>query len=178
MFGCTAQPEWSADEPTKVGFVAMPLAARACSAIFALLLLAIGAAGAAGALPATPVTNAVGERMIGWDTYRRLDRLPYLNSGTRTLQLSSFDRSGGDFDISTGNRNGSGGCLAPGGAGCIIAEDHGAGEVDSIWLTRDGGNLRALGNIRIELDGHTVIETPLQSLVDGNLGAPFVWPLV
>lgn len=151
---------------------------RAGSAIFALLLSAIGAAGAAGALPAMPEANAVGERMIGWDTYRRLDLLPYLTPDSRTLQVSSFDRSGGDFDISTGNRNGSGGCLAAGGAGCIIAEDHGAGEVDSIWLTRDGGNLRALGNIRIELDGQTVVDTPLQSLVDGKLGAPFVWPLV
>jgi hypothetical protein len=156
----------------------MPVAARACSSIFALLLLAIANVGAAGATPVTPTSNGVGERMVGWDTYRRLDRLPYLNADTQTLQLSSFDRSGGDFDISTGNRNGSGGCLAPGGAGCIIAEDRGAGEVDSIWLTRDGGNVRAIGNIRIELDGQTVIDTPLQSLVDGNLGAPFVWPLV
>ena len=36
----------------------------------------------------------------------------------------------------------------------------------------------ALGTIRIELDGQTVIDAPLQSLVDGALGAPFVWPLV
>ena len=34
------------------------------------------------------------------------------------------------------------------------------------------------GPIRIELDGQTVIDAPLQSLVDGALGAPFVWPLV
>lgn len=132
----------------------------------------------AGAEPAAPDTTRSGARMVGWDTYRRLDRLPYLNAGSQTLQVSSFDRSGGDFDISTGNRNGSGGCLGPGGAGCVIAEDHGAGEIDSIWLTRDGGNVRALGNIRIELDGQAVVDAPLQSLVDGKLGAPFVWPLV
>lgn len=155
----------------------MPLAARVCSAVLALLL-PISGAGAAAAEPATPDTNHSGERLVGWDTYRRLDRLPYLHPGSQTLQVSSFDRSGGDLDISTGNRNGSGGCLASGGAGCIIAEDHGAGEIDSIWLTRDGGNVRALGNIRIELDGQAVVDTPLQSLVDGNLGAPFVWPLV
>jgi hypothetical protein len=115
---------------------------------------------------------------VGWDTYRRLDRLPYLSADTQALQVSSFDRSGGDFDISTGNRNGTGGCLASGGAGCVIADDRGAGEVDSIWFTRDGGNVRAIGTIRIELDGQTVIDAPLQSLVDGALGAPFVWPLV
>ncbi|ORA11378.1 glycoside hydrolase family 172 protein [Mycobacterium arosiense] len=156
----------------------MSVAARLCTAAFALLLWTIPATGAAGAEPAMPTTKQIGERLVGWDTYRRLDRLPYLNPGSQTLQVSSFDRSGGDFDISTGNRNGSGGCLAAGGAGCVIAEDHGAGEIDSIWLTRDGGNLRALGNIRIELDGQAVVDTPLQSLVDGNLGAPFVWPLV
>lgn len=161
-----------------LGFVAMSAAARVSSAIFALLLLATTETGVAGAEPTTPRTIQSGERTVGWDTYRRLDRLPYFDAGSQTLQVSSFDRSGGDFDISTGNRNGTGGCLAPGGAGCVIAEDRGAGEIDSIWLTRDGGNVRAIGNIRIELDGQTVVDTPLQSLVDGKLGAPFVWPLV
>lgn len=156
----------------------MSAAARVCSAVFAVLLLAIPGTGAAGAEPAAPKANQSGERMVGWDTYRRLDLLPYLDAGSQTLQVSSFDRSGGDFDLSTGNRNGSGGCLAPGGVGCVIAEDRGAGEIDSIWLTRDGGNVSAIGNIRIELDGQTVVDTPLQSLVNGELGPPFVYPLV
>jgi hypothetical protein len=155
------------------------MAVRALSAMFALLLLGIaGVVAGPGIAPAEPIIPGLGERAVGWDTYRRLDRLPYLSADTQTLQVSSFDRSGGDFDISTGNRNGSGGCLASGGAGCVIAEDHGAGEVDSIWFTRDGGNVTAIGTIRIELDGQTVIDAPLQSLVDGVLGAPFVWPLV
>jgi hypothetical protein len=146
--------------------------------MFALLLS--GGAGVAGAGPAAaqPVVTALGERAVGWDTYRQLDRLPYLSADTQTLQVSSFDRTGGDFDISTGNQNGSGGCLASGGAGCVIAEDRGAGEVDSIWFTRDSGNVTRMGTIRVDLDGQTVIEAPLQSLVDGGLGAPFVWPLV
>src|SRR6516225_8381714 len=150
-------------------------AMSAVRAMFAFLLLATAGAAAAAA---APVTRAVGEKSVGWDTYRRLDRLPYLNADTQALQLSSFDRSGGNYDISTGNKNGSGGCLASGGAGCVVAEDRGAGEIDSIWFTRDGGNVTALGNIRIDLDGHPVIDTPLQSLVNGALGAPFVWPLV
>jgi D-arabinan exo alpha-(1,3)/(1,5)-arabinofuranosidase (non-reducing end) len=159
-----------------------PTTARRFSrALFAALLLAVAGlsnlAGAAAA-PAEPATAGLGERTAGWDTYRRLDRLPYLSSDTQSLQVSSFDRSGGDFDISTGNKNGTGGCLASGGAGCVIAEARGAGEVDSIWFTRDGGNVARLGNIRIELDGQTAIDTPLQSLVDGGLGAPFVFPLV
>jgi hypothetical protein len=146
--------------------------------LVALVLMVISSIGAAAAAPAEPVSRSVGEKAVGWDTYRRLDRLPYLNADTRALQLSSFDRSGGNFDISTGNKNGSGGCLASGGAGCVVAEDRGAGEIDSIWFTRDGGNVTALGTIRIELDGQTVIDAPLQSLVNGALGAPFVWPLV
>ena len=151
---------------------------RALSAALVSLQLGIAGVCAVTTASADPISTGPGARAVGWDTYRRLDLLPYLSADTRTVQVSSFDRSGGDFDISTGNRNGTGGCLAPGGAGCVIAQDQGAGEVDSIWFTRDGGNVTALGTIRIELDGHTVIDAPLQSLVDGALGAPFVWPLV
>src|SRR6185437_4686819 len=110
--------------------------ARALAAMFAVLL---GLSGVVTTARADPATSAFGERLVGWDTYRRLDRLPYLSADTETLQVSSFDRSGGDFDVSTGNDNGSGGCLASGGTGCVIAEDRGAGEIDSIWFTRDGG---------------------------------------
>ncbi len=152
------------------------MSVRAWFALCALLLS--GVAGVAGTARAEPLVTGPGERIVGWDTYRRLDRLPYLSAETQTLQVSSFDRSGGDLDISTGNKNGSGGCLASGGAGCVIAEDRGAGEVDSIWFTRDGGNLTRMGSIRVELDGRTVVDAPLQSVVDGGLGAPFVWPLV
>jgi Protein of unknown function (DUF2961) len=151
---------------------------RALSAMLALLLWGIAGVAAAGPVRAEPSITGSGERMVGWDTYRRLDRLPYLSPDTQTLQVSSFDRSGGDFDISTGNQNGSGGCLASGGAGCVIAEDRGAGEVDSIWFTRDSGNVTRMGTIRIDLDGQTVVDAPLQALVDGEVGAPFVWPLV
>lgn len=145
--------------------------------------LALALAAAAGVTVATaaraePVARSTGDRLVGWDAYRRLDRLPYLRTDTQALQVSSFDRSGGDFDLSTGNRNGTGGCLASGGAGCIVAEDRGAGEVDSIWFTRDGGKVTRIGNIRVELDGRTVLDAPLQSVVNGALGAPFEWPLV
>ena len=159
-------------------FVGGRAAVRTSSAMLASLLLGIAGIAAAATAPAEPIVKVPGDPTVGWDTYRRLDRLPYLSAEAQTLQVSSFDRSGGDFDISTGNRNGIGGCLASGGAGCVIAEDRGAGEVDSIWFTRDGGDVTRMGAIRIELDGRTVIDAPLQSLVDGALGAPFVWPLV
>src|SRR5271155_3321695 len=148
---------------------------RALSATFALLLLGIASAGAA---PAEPVVHGIGERAVGWDTYRRLDRLPYLSADTETLQVSSFDRTGGDFDITTGNQNGSGGGLASGGVGGVIAGGRGAGGGGLIWFTRDGGNVSRMGAIRVDLDGQTVMDAPLQSVVDGGLGAPFIWPLV
>ncbi len=161
-----------------LSLVAVPVAVRALSALSVLLLLGIAGTAAAGVAPAEPTVKGRAEKTVGWDTYRRLDRLPYLSADSQTLQVSSFDRTGGDFDISTGNRNGTGGCLSSGRAGCILAEDHGAGEVDSIWLTRDRGNMAAIGAIRVELDGQTVLDAPMQSVVDGALGAPFVWPLV
>src|ERR1700761_2213106 len=167
--GVTTDQHRCADAPNP------SLAVRALSATCAVVLLLIAGAGPA---PAEPVAHGIGERAVGWDTYRRLDRLPYLSADTETLQASSFDRSGGNFDLGTGNDNGSGGCLASGGAGCVIAEDRGAGEIDSMWFTRDSGNVSRMGAIRVELDGHTVLDAPLQSLVDGALGAPFVWPLV
>jgi Protein of unknown function (DUF2961) len=162
----------------KPSFVAIRVFVPALSAMLTFLLLGVAGFAPATAAPAGPVGAGLGERTVGWDTYRRLEQLPYLHADTQSLELSSFDRSGGDFDISTGNKNGSGGCLASGSAGCVVAEARGAGEIDSIWFTRDGGKLTAMGTIRIELDGHTVIDAPLQSLVDGGLGAPFVWPLV
>ena len=156
----------------------MPVAIRGWCATLAFALLAAAGLTAAPAAIAAPIGNGAGERLVGWDTYRRLDRLPYLRTDTQALQLSSFDRTGGDFDLSTGNHNDTGGCLAFGGAGCVVAEDRGAGEVDSIWFTRDGGKVTRIGNIRIELDGRTVLDAALQSVVDGGLGAPFEWPLV
>ena len=98
-----------------------PITPKALSVVFALLLLGIAGVGLAATAPAEPTAAGLGDRMVGWDTYRRLDQLPYLRADTQTLQVSSFQRSGGDFDISTGNKNGSGGCLASGGAGCVIA---------------------------------------------------------
>lgn len=107
---------------------------------------------------------------VGWDAYRRLDRLPDLASGTQTKQFSSFDRSGGNGDFSH--------CLTTTADGCVIAQHTGPGEVDSIWFTRDGGDVTRTGNITVTLDGTTVLHAPLQDVVDGKAGAPFVHPLV
>ena len=125
----------------------------------------------------------LGKGPVGWDTYRRLDQLPYLNPGVQSRAFSAFDRD-------NGNEDGFGGvysCLRVASAGCLIAEDRGAGEITSIWFTQinqsndgipDEGDVRPTGRIRIELDGVTVVDRLLQDVVDGKLGAPFVYPLV
>ena len=60
----------------------------------------------------------------------------------------------------------------------MLAEHQGPGEIDSIWFTRDEGDVRATGSIHVTLDGRTVLNAPLQDVVDGKLGAPFVFPVV
>ncbi len=146
------------------------------SLLAALSCLAVAVSGATGAPPAgaEPAAAAVSNGPVGWDTYRRLDLLPDLASASRTKQFSSFGRNGSNDDGFGGTYS----CLRTDGPGCVLAEDRGPGEVSSIWFTRDEGNVSATGNIRIVLDGVTVLDANLQSVVDGDRGAPFVWPLV
>lgn len=112
-----------------------------------------------------------GKGPVGWDTYRQLGQLPTLPVGVETKQFSSFDRNqrNGDFNhvlrqLPTG--------------GYVLAERSGPGEIDSIWTTSNGGDVTQTGNIHVVLDGKTVLDAPEQDVVDGKLGAPFVYPLV
>ncbi|HEX2397369.1 MAG TPA: hypothetical protein VHI73_04435, partial [Solirubrobacteraceae bacterium] len=112
---------------------------------------------------------------VGWDTLRRVDLLPLFRVGVSTRQFSSYDRRGSNDDGLRGKYS----CLRRTPAeGCVIAEHAGPGEVDSIWFTRNRGVVAATGRLRIELDGRTVVNAPLQRVVDGGLGAPFAFPLV
>ncbi|RJK96385.1 DUF2961 domain-containing protein [Vallicoccus soli] len=143
------------------------------------LVLALAAPVAPVASAAPPASGgaatwAAGKGPVGWDTYRQLDRLPQLTRGVETRQFSGFDRRGGNDDGFEGTYS----CLRQDAGRCVIAEAEGPGEVQSVWFTRDGGNVTATGTIRIELDGRTVLDAPLQDVVDGELGAPFVFPLV
>lgn len=116
-----------------------------------------------------------GKGAIGWNVYRRLDRLPELSCAVQTEQFSGFDRTGFNNDGFEGTYS----CLRQiAGGGCVIAEKSGAGEVQSIWFTRDDGDVTRTGNIKIELDGRTVVDAPLQDVVNGALGSPFTFPLV
>src|SRR3954454_1122435 len=120
------------------------------------------------------VASALDKGPIGWQVYRDLGRMAELRPGAGMRQFSSYDRTGGNED----GFNGVYSCLRTTTTGCVIAEHAGAGQIDSMWFTRDYGSMTANGRIRVELDGLVVLDQPLQDVVDGKLGAPFVWPLV
>lgn len=146
----------------------------------ALVAIPLTAAPPAAAEPTPDLTaahhraTALAKGPIGWDVYRRLDRTGELRTGAQSRQFSSFDRTGGNNDGFAGTYS----CLRQDATGCVIAEHTGAGEIGSIWFTRDYGVVRNTGKITIELDGGTVLDAQLQDVVDGRLGAPWVWPLV
>ncbi|QFY10419.1 DUF2961 domain-containing protein [Nonomuraea phyllanthi] len=142
------------------------------SAILATAALLVG--GLAAPAHARQQEEGGAKGPVGWDVYRRLDRLPELPVGVQTKQFSSFDRTGDNNDGFEGTYS----CLGTTEQGCVIAEHTGAGEVQAIWFTRDGGDVTRTGKITIELDGRKVVDASLQDLVDGRLGAPFAHPLV
>ncbi|NBE92182.1 DUF2961 domain-containing protein [Nonomuraea sp. KC401] len=138
------------------------------------LLAAVVAAGALSAPAQAQAQAAPGKGPVGWEVYRRLDRLPELTTGVQTKQFSSFDRTADNNDGFEGTYS----CLSTSESGCVLAEHTGAGEVQALWFTRDGGDVTKTGTITIELDGRKVVEASLQDLVNGELGAPFTYPLV
>ena len=147
----------------------------------ALLGLALGAAfvvAAPGPTVAAPTAHDDpghgGKGPIGWETYRDLDAMARLRSAAQVRQFSSFDRAGGNNDGFENTYS----CLRNTDDGCVIAERGGAGELESMWFTRDYGSMVHNGRIKVELDGKVVVDELLQELVDGKVGAPFAWPLV
>src|SRR5215468_6828556 len=74
-------------------------------------------------------SSVMGNGPVGWDSFRHLERLPYLSPGVQTRQFLSFDRAGGNADAGYP-------CLRADASGCLLAEDHGPGEIDSMWFTR------------------------------------------
>ncbi|ONI70986.1 hypothetical protein ALI144C_51455 [Actinosynnema sp. ALI-1.44] len=142
----------------------------ASTIISALVLSSVS--GVAHAAPR--VTSATDKGPIGWQVYRQMDQLAAMRPGAMSRQFSSFDRAGGNDDGFVGTYS----CLRTTATGCVIAERTGAGQIDSMWFTRDFGSMVNNGRIKIELDGRVVLDDLLQEVVDGKLGAPWVWPLV
>jgi hypothetical protein len=139
-------------------------------ALSAVLVATTPVALAAAAPPATET----GKGPVGWQTYRDLGAMAQLRPDAQVRQFSSYDRTGGNDD----GFNNTHSCLRHTDAGCVIAERAGAGEIESMWFTRDYGSMVHNGRITVELDGRKVVDSLLQELVDGKVGAPFVWPLV
>jgi hypothetical protein len=135
---------------------------------------AVSPASAATRAAAADAASAPDKGPVGWDIFRQLNRLPELNQGVRTQQFSSFDRTGGNDDFWSQPAQ----CLRLVDGRCVVAEHSGAGEVDAIWFTWNGGDVTSLGDITVTLDGRQVLHAPLQDVVDGKLGAPFEFPLV
>ena len=121
-----------------------------------------------------PDASASARGPIGLNDWRDLNQLPVNPVGVQTRMFSSFDRTGANDDGFSGKYS----CLRQATQGCVIADDHGAGEINMMWFTRNGGPENATGTITVILDGKTVIDAPLTDVVDGKLGAPFVYPLV
>jgi hypothetical protein len=95
---------------------------------------------------------------VGYELFRNIERVSELRTGVHTRQFSSFDRGGGNAD------GGPFDCIKKTAEGhCILAEWLGAGEIDSIWSTRDGGVFAKTGKIVIELDGLTVVNAKFQA---------------
>jgi hypothetical protein len=136
----------------------------------AILAFACAALLPAGAAAAPPSGDPNG--LVGWSVYRHLNQLPEVPAGVREYEISSYDRAGGNDD------GGRFGCLFIENHRCVIAQHTGPGEIGSIWFTSHGGDVSATGKIKIVLDGRTVLDAPVQSVVDGELGAPFTYPLV
>ena len=150
-----------------------PMAARRLALRLGAVLIVAASALSGSAAMAEPSASAP-KGPIGWDSYRHPERMSEIGSGNHTRQYSSFDRAGSNDDGFDGTYS----CLRDADDGCVIAERSGAGEIDSIWFTRDEGDVSKTGNITIELDGKTVVKRSLQELVNGDAGAPFVYPLV
>ena len=111
---------------------------------------------------------------VGWDIYRHLDRLAELPQGVRTQQFSSQDRT----QQNTDNWQNPAQCYRLINGACVVAEHSGPGEVDAIWFTWNSGDVTSIGNLNVTLDGKQILNAPLQDIVNGKLGAPFVYPLV
>lgn len=134
--------------------------------------LAGGPPSASGTAAAPAYSPVALKGPVGWDVFREVEQLPVLPIGTQPRMFSSADPRGGNRD---GFR---GAYLCRDDAGYVLGEHAGPGELTSLWFTRGNGDVSATGRLRVELDGRTVIDAPLQDVVDGQLGAPFVWPLV
>ncbi len=153
----------------------LPQLLLACALILGLGAV-LGDVGAALARPKpTPVQEAASDRgPVGWQSYRRLDLLPFVREGVTTYQSSSYDPTGHNDDGYSGKYS----CLHRVKLGCVMAEHNGPGELEAVWTA---GNEQAqtapTGNLIIELDGRTVVDQTWPQLTAGRRDSLFAFPL-
>lgn len=143
----------------------------ACLALCAGMLVTAGPSALAQTGNRVQTSSAPLRGPAGLDDWRDLNQLPVNPVGTQTRQFSSFDRSGGNDDGFSVKYT----CLRQDSHGCLLAQDTGAGEIDSMAF--DGAS-DYRGDIIVILDGKTVLDATLTDVVNGKLGPPFVSPLV
>ena len=104
---------------------------------------------------------------VGLANLEQIDKLPYIYSGVRTMQVSSHDRTGGIGDA--------GKFLGSSGSEYIMMDTAGPGCVYRIWVTGVSSGNR----IRIYLDGSTTpqIDRTVSEFFGGST-FPFLSPLV
>ena len=97
--------------------------------------------------PGRTLPGSIGKGPVGWDSYRRLDLLPSLRSGTETRDFSSTDpaQTNADFDHPL---------RVTADGQYVIAEAYGPGEIVSIWSTINGGDVTDDGAGRELHDPH------------------------
>jgi Protein of unknown function (DUF2961) len=157
--------------------ISKPPQTRMLSLVMVAVLGLVGGAQARPRTAQTSETAASAVRMrgpIGWQSYRRLDLLPYIRQGVATYQTSSADPTGHNDDGYSGRYS----CLHRVRLGCVMAEHTGPGELESVWTA---GNQEAnpfpSGHLIIQLDGRTVVDAIWPQLTSGRPPGPFAFPL-
>ena len=117
----------------------------------------------AGVVVAGVPASALDKGPVGIDMVKRLDLLPYLYAGGRTMHVSSHDRTGGNTDKDNYMSS----------SGYTIFDDKGPGCITRMWFTNRWGTEKALlfGTANIWIDGVLVIQTPLTSFPGNGQGA-------
>ncbi len=105
---------------------------------------------------------------VGYEGLVTLARWPFLRPGTEEHLVSSYDRTGGNWDM--------GNALYVADRRAVILDVKGPGQIDRIWLAR---HHQTDARLRIYLDDmtHPVVDMPLGEFFSGT-HPPFVKPLV
>jgi len=117
--------------------------------------------------------NSITPPVIGLELLERIDLLPVLKQGIRCLQLSSYDRAGGNDDGFSGYSS----YLYMDGTEYVIFDSSGPGCIYRIWATRRSDT--DFGTLKFYFDGEPAprINMSFDEFFSGTV-SPFLAPLV